>query len=399
MAASAGFDIAKDFHWLAAVDDRGQKLTSHRVDNTPEAIDDAITELRTIADEHDGVRIGLDILGGIAGLLTAMLLAEGFACVHIPGLAVNRARRGTRGGENKSDPRDAKVIAEQVMLRDDLRAVEVPEETAVELRLLVAHRTSLVKDTTAKVARLRDLLCGIHPGLERVVDPTNASGLILLGHYVTPAEIRRAGERRITEYLQRRGVKRTRAQSLADAATSSAKAQEVAVVGERRTAALIREFAEDLLAARDRLKAVDAEIEELVRSHPDGALIRSLPGMGATLTAEFIAAAGDTSRFSGPDALAAAAGLAPVLSQSGRICYSRGATGGDKALKRVFYQSAFCTLQRHPTSRAFYDKKRAEGKRHHQALIALARRRVNVLYAILRDRTPYRDRPALRHVA
>lgn len=121
--------------------------------------------------------------------------------------------------------------------------------------------------------------------------------------------------------------------------------------------------------------------------------------MGATLTAEFIAAVGGIARFSGPDALAAAAGLAPVLTQSGRIRYSRSATGGDKALKRVFYQSAFCALQRHPISRAFYDRKRAEGKRHHQALIALARRRVNVLFAILRDRRPYEARPSLRLVA
>ncbi|MFG2789107.1 IS110 family transposase [Streptomyces sp. NPDC048419] len=170
MSSTAGYDIAKEFHWLAALDDRGRPLLSHRVDNTPEAIEHSISELHIIEAEHGPVTIGLDILGGIAGLLAAMLLAEGFTCVHVPGLAVNRARRATRGGENKSDPRDAKVIAEQVMLRDDLRIVELPEETAVELRLLVAHRTTLVKDATARTARLRDLLTGIHPGLERAVD-------------------------------------------------------------------------------------------------------------------------------------------------------------------------------------------------------------------------------------
>ncbi|WP_405931019.1 transposase [Streptomyces sp. NBC_00827] len=99
------------------------------------------------------------------------------------------------------------------------------------------------------------------------------------------------------------------------------------------------------------------------------------------------------------DALAAASGLAPVLTQSGKIRYSRSALGGDKALKRIFYQSAFCAIRRDPTSRTFYDRKRNEGKRHHQALIALARRRVNVLYAILRDRRPYETRPQLRLVA
>ena len=69
--------------------------------------------------------------------------------------------------------------------------------------------------------------------------------------------------------------------------------------------------------------------------------------------------------------------------------YLRRATAGSKTLKFVFYQSAFCAIQRGPASKAFYRRKRAEGKRHHQALIALARRRVNVLHALLRTRQPY----------
>lgn len=108
---------------------------------------------------------------------------------------------------------------------------------------------------------------------------------------------------------------------------------------------------------------------------------------------------GGNGRSRGPDALAAAAGLAPVLSRSGRIRYSRGATGGDKALKRVFSPSAFCALRRHPASRTFCDGKRAEGEWHRQTLIALARRRVNVLFAILRGRRPDEDRPAPRLAA
>lgn len=63
--------------------------------------------------------------------------------------------------------------------------------------------------------------------------------------------------------------------------------------------------------------------------------------------------------------------------------------GGNRALKRVFYQAAFASLRSSPHSRTFYDRKRAEGKRHNQALIALARRRVNVLWAMLRDGTEF----------
>jgi transposase len=105
----------------------------------------------------------------------------------------------------------------------------------------------------------------------------------------------------------------------------------------------------------------------------------------AALTAELIAEAGCLSRFRSADSLAAAAGIGPVLRQSGKVRFLRRPTGGNKGLKRVFYQSAFCSLG-HPDSRAFYDRKRREGIRHHQAVLALARRRINVLWALLASR-------------
>ena len=106
---------------------------------------------------------------------------------------------------------------------------------------------------------------------------------------------------------------------------------------------------------------------------------------------EPLAVAGGLNRFATGDQLASAAGLAPALQQSGKVRYLQRATSGDRTLKMIFYQSAFCALQRDAVSRAYYDRKRREGKTHHQAVIALARRRINVLHAILRSRQPYRQ--------
>ena len=109
------------------------------------------------------------------------------------------------------------------------------------------------------------------------------------------------------------------------------------------------------------------------------------------LGAEFLVAAGDLSAFESADKLAAYAGLVPAAHDSGkRTGNNRRMRGGNKALKFVFYQSAFASLRSSPESRAFYDRKRREGKRHVQALIALARRRVNVLWAMLRDGTTFK---------
>src|ERR1051325_9247477 len=181
MDVAVGIDIAKEFHWARATDiATGEALLDRRVDNDPASIGQLLDELSTLDAEHGGLRVVIDVLGGTAGLLSAMLLQAGFNLVHVPGLAVTRARQGTPGGEHKSDPRDAAVIADLVRTRRDLRTVEVDEELDAELRLLITRRRELVTDQPRRVARLRDLLASIHPGLERVVEPTQMASQHLL---------------------------------------------------------------------------------------------------------------------------------------------------------------------------------------------------------------------------
>ena len=384
MRISVGIDIAKEAHWITALDADGVVRLDRKLLNTPTDIATLVEELAAL---RGTVRVGLDVIGGVAGLVAAMLAEAGFALVHVPGIAVNRARQGTVGGENKSDPRDARTIADQVRTRPDLRPIEPATELDLEIRLLVSRRGDIVQAQTQRLSRMRDLLVGIFPGLEARLDLKTKGPLHLLTKFVTPAELRDAGRKRLVRHLQTAGGV-PKVEDLADRVLTAAAEQSIAVPAERMTARLIRELALEALASRARLIELDRELDALLKRHPDAALIRSLPGMGAVLTAELIAEAGVLARFRSADALASAAGMAPVLRQSGRTRFLRRPNGGNKGLKRVFYQSAFCSLG-HPDSRAFYERKRREGKRHHQAVIALARRRINVLWAVIHSRTPF----------
>lgn len=386
MEIHVGIDAAKDVHWACAINTDARPLFSHAVRNDPEGIEALIGELDAL--KPASVTVALDLLGGCATLLCAMLAEAGFRIVHTPGLAVNRARQGTRGGENKSDPRDAATIADLARTRTDLRPVEIETEINVDIRLLVGRRREVVVDQTRRLARLRDLLSSLFPALERRIDVRTKAGLIFLSLFAAPHELRnvRPGDvvRKLTKvYPRMRG-----AGALAKEAIVLAKAQGIDVPGAQTRAKLVKDFAAEALAARAQRDRIDVDLKALLDRHPDAALILSLPGMGAVLTADFIACVGSASRFRSADALAAAAGLTPVLRQSGKSKTVRRSTGGDKTLKRVFFQSAFNALA-DPESRAFYDRKRAEGKRHNQAVIALARRRVNVVWAILQTRTPF----------
>jgi transposase len=382
----AGIDVAKDVHWVCVVDEDARVLIDCAVHNTQEDVDALVGDLRKLEGE---LVVGLDIMGSVAAFLEATLLAEGFRLVHVPGIAVNRARVGFTSGETKSDPKDARVIADQARTRPELRVFAPDDEITIAIRLLVGRRRDLTDDQTRRISRLRRLLGGIHPGLERAMDFTTVGPLHLVSGFVTPAEIRAAGEAGLMAHLAKRpGLPRRAA--LAKTALDTAMAQRTVVPGEKPAADLVRELAQEALAVKERLARLDAELETLLARHPDAALIRSLPGMGAILSAEFIAAAGRIDRFRSADAMAAAAGLAPILRQSGKSRAWRRSFGGDKALKRVFFQSAFCACStRDPVSKAFYDRKRREGKHHTQAIIALARRRVTVLWTMLKTRTQF----------
>jgi transposase len=358
MAVFIGVDVAKEVHWASAIDGDANPLFSLAVPNEPEAIAALIARTETLGAGR--VLVALDMLGGVASLLAAMLAEAGIAIVHTPGLAVNRARQGARGGETKSDPRDAAVIAELARTRRDLRPVEPAGELDAELRLLVSRRRDLVLDQTRRASRIRELLGALFPALERRVEVTTKTGLVFLSLFAAPDEIRGAGTARIARRILKAAPNLRGVEALAGDAVTAARAQRTVIPGSRLRAEMVRELAREALAARDRLTAVDRAIEERLARHPDAALIRSLPGMGATLTAEFIALAGSIGRFRSADGLAAAAGLAPVLRQSGKSRAIRRAQGGDKALKRVLYQAAFTSLGA-PDSHAFYDRKRAEG--------------------------------------
>jgi transposase len=139
-------------------------LIDRAVANDQEAVEALAADLRALGQD---LVVGLDVTGSIASFLEAVLLAEGLPLVHVPGIAVNRAGHGFAGGERKSDPRDARVIADLVRTRPDLRPIRPDPETTVAIRLLVARRRDLTQDQTRRISRMRQLLAAIHPALEQ----------------------------------------------------------------------------------------------------------------------------------------------------------------------------------------------------------------------------------------
>src|SRR5215218_2589190 len=385
--AWAGVDAGKEFHWAHVLDASGTELLSRKVENDEADLSTLIDEALSLAED---VIWAVDQPGGSAALLLALLWERNQRVLYIPGLTVDRARDAYRG-ESKTDARDAHVIADQARMRPDLGELRVGEQEIAELQLLLARRRDLITDQSRTITRLRETLVSLFPALERALDLNSKGPLTLLTHYQTSAQLRRAGHKRVATYLKNRSVKGSN--KVADKALAAAKAQSVTLPAQELASRIVAELAKDVLGLKERICALDEKLEKRFFARPEARILTSLPGMGPILGAEFLVAVGDIRAFSSADRLAAYAGLVPAARDSGkRVGNNKRMRGGNKVLKRVFYQSAFASLRSAPESRVFYERKRAEGKRHTQALIALARRRVNVVWAMLRDGTAFESR-------
>jgi len=261
------------------------------------------------------------------------------------------------------------------------------------LKLLMRRRCDLVADRTRAINRLRDTLLSYFPGLERAFDFTNKGPLLLVMHHNTPDGIRRSGTSRIERRLKGAGA--VRARDLAEKAVAAARAQSVRLAGQDTASSIVSDLATEILHLADRLAETDERVGEAFFSLPQAEIITSMPGFGPLLGAELLVEIGDVSRFPSAGHLAAYAGIAPVSRDSGKSTGNRmRARGGNKRLKKAMYHAAFVSIRCDERARAFYDRKRSEGKRHHQAIIALARRRTDVLYAMLVHGSLYASEPA-----
>jgi transposase len=393
-----GVDVGKEHHWAWVLDAEGRRLLSRRVVND-EA--DVLTLLGEVdALDADAVVWSVDLTTVEAALLLAVLWGHGQRVFYLPGKAVNRAAAGYRS-EGKTDAKDARVIADQARMRHDLAELRPADELVVELRMLTTRRADLVIDRTRAINRLRQHLTAVCPALERAVDLTyQRTWMLLLCRYQRPKAIRAAGAARLAHILVAAGARAATAERVAAVAVAAAKTQTTRLAGEDVAAGLVAGLAKEVISLDERIKHLDTDIEARFHKHRLAPIILSMPGFGFRLGAEFLAAITDLSLFASADHLAAYAGLAPVPNDSGkRAGRLHRPQRYNRALRRVLYMAALYSIRWDPTSRAYYDKKRAEGKRAKSAVIALARRRTNVLWALLRDNRTWEPNPPIKTAA
>lgn len=387
-----GFDVGRYSHHMTAIDARtGEVVASGGVEQTEPDIREAI-EPYALGD----AAVVVDQPGDLSSLLLAVARDMGLGVGFITPRAMAKGIE-LYGGELKSDAHDSFVIAD-LAARIPSLVRPVPERRAdvEELASLMSYDRELTDDVRRAASRIHELLLATCPALGAVYAGQRVKQrlpLAMLARFGGAGGLSAAGRGEVEGWA--RGQPRCGARGLAfvGSALDAVGSQGVATTSSPFYDELLRIEAASLRSALDAREAVGARVDELLGRIPDAQALLSMPGVGRVTAATFVSEVPDVGAFASAAKLAAYAGLAPRVRQSGRSLNSvTRPRAGNRRLKRALVLSAARSVDFCEESRAYYDRKRSEGRCHYSAVVALARRRINVMYAMLRDGKRYESR-------
>ena len=342
-----GADMHKGSHTVAAVAaGTGEVLGDKTVAVSERGFVAVLDWARSLGEERVWA---LEDCRHVSGSLERFLLVSGERVIRVATELMADARRGARS-RGKSDAIDALAVA-RAALREGLDALPAAQLAGPELdiRLLVDHRERLVR---SRVAINNDLLWHLHDLWPELKLPGSA----LVSKKWSAAIGRRLAR---VEQIARVRIARDELRRL-----------------------------RELTVAVD---ALEAEISDLVAQIAPQLLDE--PGFGPLTAAKLIGEIAGVTRFSTEAKLARAAGVAPIPASSGKTNRHRLDRGGNRQLNATLHRIAITRARCHPETKAYLDRKRAEGKTTREAIRCLKRHLTRRVWHLLQPPHPVLETP------
>jgi transposase len=334
-----GVDTHARTHTLAIlVASTGELVATEQFPATNAGMDRAIA---WAARRTGGDLAALWVIEGVAtygAQLAAAVSRAGYELVEAARMDT-RAHRGT----GKSDPLDARRIAAAVLSLEpgQLRRPRRDDGTRAALRILVTARDHMTTERTATINALTALLRVVGLGLD-ARKPLTAGQVNEIGRWRSRTE---------------------------DLATATARAEAVRLA--RRVADLDKE-----------LSANHAQMTELIRDSKAAVLLEKT-GIGPVTAAVVLAAWSHVGRVRSEAAFAALAGVNPIPASSGNTTRHRLNRGGDRRLNRALHMAVITRMTHDPATRAYVERRRAEGRTTKEIRRSLKRYLARQLYRTL----------------
>lgn len=391
-----GIDWSETHHDVCAMNADGKVLAKGRVPEGVEGVARLQEMVSALAEDPSDVAVGIEL---DRGLLVGALVASGYAVHAINPLSVDRYRDRHRTSGAKSDPGDAKVLADLVRTDRHLhREVAGDSELAEAVKVLARAHQSLIWSRQRQLNQLRNALREFYPAaLEAFgTDLASVDALVVLEAAPTPTEGRSLSTARIAAALKR-GGRRRRITGRADEIKAALRSSQLEApeVLSKAYGDVVRSTVRIVAEMTAQIEALARELEASFEGHPDAEILRSLPGLGSVLGARVLAEFGDDPvRYADPKARKNYAWTSPITKASGRSKVALARFARNRRLADALEMWAFCSLSCSPGARRYYDLHRARGHTHRRALRSLANRWVGILHGCLWHRERYSEERA-----
>jgi hypothetical protein len=314
-------------------------------------------------------------------------------------LQVARYRERHSPSGAKSDAADAHLLAEIIRLdRAHHRRIAGDSEIAEHVKIAARAHQTMIWSRVRQVNALRSLLREYYPAALAAfgTDLASADALAVLAAAPSPEQGRRLSQARIETLLGKAGRQRNLAAAAAKICAALSSEQLTARPGVVPAyAASASALIAVLTAMVQQTKVLAGQVEQGFGRHPDVEIYRSQPGLGTILGARVLAEFGDDPhRYADARSRRNYSGMSPITKASGtkRVVLARYAR--NRRLGDALFLQAYSALRCSPGAREFYDRQRARGATHYQALRAVANRLVGILHGCLRHRTLYDENRA-----
>ena len=393
-----GDDWAEAHHDVYICDDTGARLAARRFPEGVEGISGLHGLIATHAETPAEVHVGIET---DRGLWVQSLIEAGYQVYAINPRAASRYRDRHSLSGAKSDPGDAKMLAELVRTdRHNHRLVAGDSDVAEGLKVLARAHQNLIWERTRHTNRLRCALREYFPVALAIFESlADRDALAVLAKAPTPAEAARLTPGQVRSALKAGGRTRNievRAQAIVTGLRAEALTAPEPVV--TAFAAATRAQVAIITALNTQIAALDTELAAHFEQHPDADIYLSLPGIGVILGARVLAEFGDDpNRYDSGKSRKNYAGTSPITRASGTRSVALARFVRPARLADAIDQWAFCALTNSPGARAYYDHRRTQGDSHHKALRALGNRLVGILHGCLAHRSTYNETNAWAH--
>lgn len=385
-----GNDWSTAHHDVEVQDETGRRLARARFPEGVEGLAGFHALVAEHASEPSEVVIGIET---DRGLWVQALVASGYQVHAINPLAASRYRERHTPSGAKSDAGDAAMLASIVRVdRQHHRQVAGDTALAEGIKVIARAQQNLIWSRQREIRRLRALLRDFYPAANLAFDDlTSSDALAVLACAPSPTTATKLTPKRTAAVLRAGGRKRS-AEAKATEILAALQTQQLQAPAEIETAsaAVVAALVGVLQAMSDQLEGLDAALADHFDKHPDAELLRSLPGLGAVLSARMLAEFGDDpNRYTDAKARRNYAGTSPITKASGRSHHVQARIARNRRLADACHWWAFNALNTSPGARAYYDDRRARGQTHNQASRAVANRLVGILHGCLTHRQPY----------